>query len=750
MAEHESTQEQQLQEFTQNLITDLRSGAISAQEALAAGWQYSFLREELGGEEETLRAALLVGGDAFKESLITAFTATQTKLADLPNFASQLPDVPRTEQDIRDVATLRAFAIDRVQKTSEMQSPKATMAHRAFIHTLVGKYSSTMPTMTEIGVESALLTTSKDASATASPEIFAQTLVSSLGGSEAMKSQVLAIMTQDPEFFPTFIVQERRDSVVYTAILDHMECDRPDVLIDVILSAPPTEPAELSVLRATKLAEVAEALDVSSGRKTGKLQFFSSGAGKGVAGGLKKGADGILSLVGEPVREMILAEKVNGTLRDMLKGSQKFVDRLGENFVRSAFFTHVTQDLTKQLGEKTAVKGQALTVFDDLISSIIRGPLDPSLTNTTEGKVLDYYELMRANANAPKGKAFIPPGVAIWDLFRLREEGQAMPAYKPRVWFPSLSLGTLGGWLGNLFSGVVDKTTSFLFTNPRIAGQLSSSRRAVAVPIPIGEDMPLLVAIIVIAVLVLLFIFPSNFNLPLLSHSSKASNIFAALFNRAEKTSLSCINIQNVHLYQADPSWGGYTCINARPDVMPQCTTSPTFPTTYCTIGASGCGSTSMTMILNAFGINKSVQEVWDEQHKTNGYDYTFSPPDQFGHVFPRCLTDNVDSLNILRNAGFTVSEKKQDELANIFNSQQGGENCSQLVLASVDERWASGAITGHIIVIAGVSGTTVTALDPGRKESISTLHINSALGSDGDIVIKRLWLVTNNKGGTP
>lgn len=533
MAEHETPEPQLLHEFTQNLIMDLKSGAITAQEALAAGWQYSFLREELGGEEEALRAALLVGGDAFKDSLITAFTAIQTKLADLPNFASQLPDVPRIEQEIRDVAALRAFAIDRFQKTSQAQSPKATRAHREFIHTLVSKYGSTMPTITEVRVESALLTASKDTSAATNPQAFAQTLVSSLGGSETIKSDVLDIITQDPEFLPALAAQERRDSAVYTAILNHMECDRPDVLVDVVLSAPPTEPMEQSILRATKLAQVAEALDVSYGRKTGKLQFFSSEGAKGVAGGLQKGADGILSLVGEPVREMILAEKVNGTIRDMLKGSQKFADRLGENFVRSAFFTHVTQDLTKQLGEKTQITGQVRTVFDDLISSIIRGPLDPALKDATEGKMLDYYELMRANANAPKDKKFMPPGYALWDVFRLREERKGEnAATRRRGWFPYLGLSSLGGWISNLFSSLVDRTTSSLFTNPRVPGQLASSRRAAAIPIPIGEDMPLLVALIVVLVIVIFFVFPSNFNLTQLSHSSKASALLAALFQQ--------------------------------------------------------------------------------------------------------------------------------------------------------------------------------------------------------------------------
>ena len=536
MSEQESPEPQQLHEFTQNLVSDLQSGAISAQEALTAANQYSFLREEFVAAEDSLRDALLVGGDTFKDALTLAFTRMQTKLRDLPNFQSQLPDMPKSEKDIRDVSALRAFAIDRVQKASNVSAPNIAEKRRAFVHQLVTKYSSTMPTLTEIGVEGALVTASKDASLTASPERFAETLVSSLGGTGAMKSDVVRAFAQDAKFLPALAAQTNHDATIYASLLEHVDAGRPDVFVDVVLSAQPGEPMEEAMLRATKLAGVAQAIEASAGRRGGKLQFFSSGGAKGVVGGLQKGADGILSLVGEPVREMILAEKVNGTIRNMLKGSQAFVDRLGENFVRSAFFTHVTQDLTKQLGDKTAIKGQARTVFDDLLSSIIRGPLDPSLTRATEGKVLDYYELMRANANAPKGKTFIPPGYALWDLFRLPEDHDVAGATtRRRGWLPYVGLGALGNWLGDMFSGLVDKTTSFFFTNPLVPRQLAGSRRAAAVPTRLADDMPLLVALVVVLVIVLFFVFPSSFNLTQIAHSAKSSALFAALQNAKEK-----------------------------------------------------------------------------------------------------------------------------------------------------------------------------------------------------------------------
>lgn len=88
--------------------------------------------------------------------------------------------------------------------------------------------------------------------------------------------------------------------------------------------------------------------------------------------------------------------------------------------------------------------------------------------------------------------------------------------------------------MSNLFSGTVDRTTSFLFTNPRVPGQLASARRAAAIPTRLADDMPLLVSLIVVLVIILFFVLPSNFNLPQLANSAKSSALFAALQNAKE------------------------------------------------------------------------------------------------------------------------------------------------------------------------------------------------------------------------
>ena len=143
---------------------------------------------------------------------------------------------------------------------------------------------------------------------------------------------------------------------------------------------------------------------------------------------------------------------------------------------------------------------------------------NPALSQSTQSGILDYFELARANAAAPKGKSFLPQGIAPWDVFRMFGPLDANAFGFGRksatgLRFPWLGLGAIGSLLGNVVSAFIDRITSFTFLNPRLPGQLSASRRAAAIPTPIREDMPLFVALVVVVVIVLLYVFPSPFNI---------------------------------------------------------------------------------------------------------------------------------------------------------------------------------------------------------------------------------------------
>jgi len=563
---------QPLKEFADNLLSDVSSGRISVYEAVSAASQYAYLRELLSSERETLGQAETAG----ENELVAAFEAIMSraskKLGELPNFQNQLPDQVLQEKEVHDLGEVRQHAATRIREATKTKLSSQKTQRRTFVHTLVNKFSSTMPVASEealgAAVDRALVAAAGEATQKQTKERFAEMLVASTEIASAglsanqintLKKDITVSLAENEAYISEVVSQTKRSHALTTALYEKPDMKRPDVFVDVVLNAPTSEPIADIFLRADKLAGVAASLENNPTHKGGNLQFFSASGAKGVAKGLQQGADGILSLVGEPVREMIIHEKVNGTLRSMLSGTQRFVDRLGENFVHSSLFTRVAQDLTRQLSERPQ-GGQVRTIFDDVFSSVFRGPLSPALTHGTQDRLLDFFELARANAAAPPGRSFLPSGILPWDVFRtfglqqnISGKGGVFRPYA--VGFPSFGVGWLGNTLGGAFGSLVDGTTSFFLTSPFISRQLNQSRRAAAIPIPIGEDMPLLTALIVVGSLLLLFILPTPLNVSQLSHSAKVSAIFASL--RRYKETVSNITSGNIQATTFVCTWSG-------------------------------------------------------------------------------------------------------------------------------------------------------------------------------------------------
>lgn len=555
---------QALREFTDNLLSDVASGSISVYEAIAAASQYSYLRELIEGQKTSLGQAEIMGESELIKVFTEIISQGSGKLLELPNFQSQLPDQALQENEVKAMGEVRKYASSRIKQAATTSVASQKERRRTFVHDLVTRFSSTMPTLSEDRVgavaDSALIAAAGEATQQQTKERFAELILASneiAGGSltpeqaNQLKTNIGDALEANNEYVSGITQQVKRAATLTTALYDDIDMKRPDVFVDVVLNAPPSETTAEALTRADKLARIAESLEAKQERKGG-LNFFSAANAKGAAKGLQQGADGVLSLVGEPLREMIIHEKVNGTLRSMLTSAQSFTDRLGENFVHSALFTNISQNLTRQLSERQQ-SGQARSLVSDVFSSVFRGPLDPALAHGTKERVLDYFELARASATSPKGRGFLPSNIAPWDVFRSAESVAARSARQARrratSLFPWFGLGSLSNAVSNTLGSLVDRSASFFLTNPFIPRQLSGSRRAAAIPIPIGQDMPLLVSVIVIVTLVLLFIFPSPLNLSLISHSAKVSAILASLRSlkqevnevAANATTFSCV-----------------------------------------------------------------------------------------------------------------------------------------------------------------------------------------------------------------
>lgn len=720
--------QQNLLEFTDSLLSDLERGAITPQEAISACQQYAYLRESLASRSSQVAEAALTGDEELASLLRGVFTEAHTKLKELPSFQGTEPDAPSAEKEIRDTAFLRTAAMTRAKESTKTKLAPLKERRRDFIHTIVSKYSSTMPGVTDkqidAVVDGSLAAASREATTAQTRERFAEMMAVSaeeFGGAplsadqrSQLKASISASLTEQNDYFSAAVSANKSEQELVSTIYNHLELKRPDVLADVVLNTPDTQKDE-AVLRGIKLAQVAESLERRTNEPRSTNGFLSPGNAKGVSRGLQQATDGILSLVGEPVREIIYKEKVNGTLRSLLTSTQQLTDRLGEAFVHSAVFTQISQNLSRSLSEKAPTNGGS--ILGDVFSSVFRGPLDPALNMAAKDRILDYFELARASANAPKGYGFLPPGVLPWEAFAsLQKRSTELGRGLRSSWLPFLSLGSLGGRMGDAFAGVVDGATSFLFTGSSLPNQLRSSRQAALIPTPIFEDMPLLIAIVVVVVIIILYIFPSALSGPQLNYATRVGQLFSSLYDKTQESSssgtigqvtLSCAKIDGVHLLQMDPRWAFRTCAAVRPEI------SVCHAPTSCTIGASGCGSTSATMILNSFGASADLPTVWDTQHKNNGYAY----------YSDGCASYWSGPINILESAGLSVSQIDESEMESVF------KKCG-LVLAFVYEKWLTGAPTGHIIVITGVSHeggvTKVTTLDPARSEgSVSTITSN-------------------------
>jgi|GEM_PF-717951 len=543
---------QSLQEFTANLISDLSSGSISIHEALAACQQYAYLRDALETQKDTLARAELLGEDEFATAFSRVISEAHESISELPNFQQQGPDVPIPEGAVRDMGALREHAVTRLREVNRPQKAELRTKRREFIHSLVDRFSSTLPIPEQAmgaSVDAAMADAAKAATTAQTRDKFTDHLLASTGVAAltltegqrtSLKNDIQDVLESHDDFFSGSLAQVKHDLPVYTALMENGGLARPDVFVDVAISAPVDEAITDTITRAVKLAQVAETLE-NPRVGTGKIQFFTSSGAKGVAAGLQKGADGLLSLVGEPVRDMVLHEKANGTLRSMLTSAQQFTDRLGETFVKSALFTHVAQDLTRQLAEKPR-GGQVRTVFDDFFGSVFRGPLSPALAQGSQDRVLDYFELARANAAAPRGRTFLPSGPFPWSVFQIfepfpvRAGREALERGSGRAgrFFPSVGmfgLGALSSLISRASTSFVDRITSFFFSSPTIGRQMAASRRAAAIPTPFTEDMPTMVALVVVITILLFFVLPTPFNIVQNSHSSKVSALFSSLRN---------------------------------------------------------------------------------------------------------------------------------------------------------------------------------------------------------------------------
>lgn len=454
---------------------------------------------------------------------------------------------------------------------------------------------------------------------------------------------------------------------------------------------------------------------------------------------------------------------------------EEMTSQFGKDFVQSESFKKVILSGNKMVSEKSGAQGIA-GGFRSIVANAVepaRGtpsePLKQYIKKLTEtGKVPNAHEFVGILflLRNPTGMKTIPApaggsagGSAGSAALMLGTEVAKQSAGKAITSWLSKIIGAVAGAeipvVGQI--AIAAAVNWVLDRAVEIGGFLLSGLKYLSPATFLqGGDIPwtdallfiLPAAIVVVIVLIAGMSTPlKSFDIPVtIRHEALANGLAkgVALTNNGQVT-LVCPSFANAHVYQMDPSWASTTCAVVNPDPNPAVCTAPN---TTCTIGASGCGSATMTEILNAFGLQKSIKEVWDQQHKIGGYLYT-KPGEA-----PSCETDNDKSFGVLTSAGLSYSRVGVDELKKIFSAPPDPtrpQDCKRIVYASGWEKFANSGPSGHIVAIIGVQGNDVIALDPARQESTTTLHMvgsYAAATSNYDYWITGVWLVVNKNGG--
>lgn len=564
--------EQLLGEFIQHILEDLQSGAITTEQAIVASSQYEYVRTLFSQNADQLAEATALNDEALKTTLISIFNQTKSRLSELPAFSSQTPDVVRKEKQTKEAAVLEHFAFETLRKETKAKMASRKLSRKDFIHTLVTKYSTrTNSVIAEdkmnAVVDSALSNASHEQSSQEAQQKFVKELTHGLGISDPAFEKILtSTIVEDAT---KTIVGSWKDAQVekqaLVTLFTHPDLARPDVVIDAFLHTKDSSLLSDVSTHAVKLAQTAEALH-SLGMKIPLVKsgpFFSASNSKGFLKGAQNAADGILSLVGEPFREMLVKEKIGEALKTLLSNANQLADVLGEKFIHTTLFTQIAQNILKGSNEKPS-SSQAGNIVGDVIGAVLRGPidssvahgtrkglfggffggilngpLDPAVTQAAKNNLFDFFELARANAAAPSGFSFLTPIIMPWHLGAARkefEQSKISPAPFSRGWLPSLGLYKLGSVAGDALANIFNRFVDVTFAGPVISRQLHASRRAAAVPTPLSEDLPLLLSLVVIATIVILFVLPTPLNIPHLSTMQKLGSLLASL-SKGESTS---------------------------------------------------------------------------------------------------------------------------------------------------------------------------------------------------------------------
>ena len=276
--------EQRLGEFVTNLLDDLQSGAITAEEAIIASSQYEYIRTLFSQRAQDLAEATATGDESLKNSLISIFLKRKVASPNCPLFLHKHQTFCGRKNKHVILQPLNMLRLKQYGKKQKQRPPHEKQARREFIHALVSQYSArTNSPISEAKmdslVDSVLADASKEQSSQGAKQHFIKDLAQKFGTPDSAFEKTLgSLVSKDATNTVAGSwkdVQAEKEALV--TLFAHSGLSRPDVVADVFVHASDKENLSDVSAHATKLAQTAGAIStLGTKHPTIKGSFFQA------------------------------------------------------------------------------------------------------------------------------------------------------------------------------------------------------------------------------------------------------------------------------------------------------------------------------------------------------------------------------------------------------------------------------------------------------------------------------------------
>lgn len=561
---------QQLLEFIDNLLDDIKTGRITPEEALVAGQQYEYLHNTLMERAEVIAEAFS-DEKKFSSAITGALEEALARVrGELPQFQNEMPGQSFSQESI--VARAKAFRVAREDSSSVISLQQARVA--ALKNTFIDRLVNNWVAQSKAAID-------KDRQQSAKREVrekLEQAPLDKMLAPEMTRfiQKTLTNTQLDNESITVqreFIDETKKLAslrAIPRALVSRSDSSHPDWFTSIAIQTG-------SVLRADTLTRQAEVITPSTQQEKGVLVatvFFRAFSSTTTQRVFAVAADALLGQLSPFARQETIKAVFSRALEGAMAKTGVLTGRLGREFVESGLFRLVVDGAKKEFeqgaGDGRGVK-QARGALDDIIGSVLRGPITARLVGTPKEMILSYFELLAIEGKLPANRKVLFPehAPAINALFAsstprssLQGPVVAFPAKLPSWqalytalllgFAPSLlsssggqrqpsvgvthgagqlgavvgvfasfgraltgaAVGASGGLAGLLFGGGL----GLLFNRGR--GQESLT--------PLLEDTPKLLAIFIVVTIVALFIFPSFLNAAFINNMAKVGSLFVA------------------------------------------------------------------------------------------------------------------------------------------------------------------------------------------------------------------------------